>query len=283
MTQSELILEYIDGTLDGGAEQTLFEDMVQHPELRSELRQYISIGEAVRADREAFAPPAHIERSLMAGLGLSPLAGTIGGGGASAVATGAAGVAAKVGMVKLWSLVTGFVIGVLLAGTTVYLVTGGGESTTTGSSTSVSSTQGAAGNNALAQQNISTPAPSAVAPNQSSTVAVNPAPLQSSSTINIPPSAPSNRISYANSRNRRQVMATAVEQTITNSSARIDASTTVSSSSEIVQPAEITPVVLAPAESKSQAQPATTSAPATVAPETMLGGRSLSDDADAGG
>ena len=72
MTQSEAILEYIDGTLDHDAEQALFDSMARHPELRSTLRQFISIGSAVHADREAYAPPAHVEQALLAGLGLVP-------------------------------------------------------------------------------------------------------------------------------------------------------------------------------------------------------------------
>ncbi len=72
MNKSDLILEFIDGTLDAGREQRLFEQMAGHPELRAELRQYVMIGDAVRADREAYMPPADVERRLLGGLGVLP-------------------------------------------------------------------------------------------------------------------------------------------------------------------------------------------------------------------
>src|SRR5688500_4205909 len=75
MRRSESIFEFIDGSLDSVQEQELFDEMARAPEMRAELRQYIAIGEAVRADREAYVPPADAERSLMAGLGLAPIAG----------------------------------------------------------------------------------------------------------------------------------------------------------------------------------------------------------------
>lgn len=121
MSQSENILEYIDGTLDADAEQQLFDEMAHHPELRVELRHYFNIGDAVRSDREAFAPPAHIERSLMAGLGLAPVVGEAGeslGGGLARLWFG-----------KLGSMLTGFVIGVLLAGTGMYFAVRSGSAT----------------------------------------------------------------------------------------------------------------------------------------------------------
>jgi hypothetical protein len=120
MTQSEHILEYIDGTLDAEAEQRLFDAMAGHPELRVELRQYINIGDAVRSDREAFAPPAYIERSLMAGLGLGPIVADVGGS--------VGGGFARLWLGKLGSLLTGFIIGVVLAGTGMYFVMGSGAS-----------------------------------------------------------------------------------------------------------------------------------------------------------
>jgi len=120
MTQSEHILEYIDGTLDAEAEQRLFDAMAGHPELRVELRQYINIGDAVRSDREAFAPPAYIERSLMAGLGLGPIVADVGGS--------VGGGFARLWFGKLGSLLIGFILGVVLAGTAMYLVMGSGAS-----------------------------------------------------------------------------------------------------------------------------------------------------------
>ncbi|HVZ38250.1 MAG TPA: hypothetical protein VHI13_03165 [Candidatus Kapabacteria bacterium] len=111
MIQSEQILEYIDGQLDAESEQELFDTMARQPELRSVLRQFVSIGEAVRADREAYAPPADVERSLMAGLGIA--ASELG------FATGATGIMARLGAMlggKLWGAVDAFVGGVVLTG-----------------------------------------------------------------------------------------------------------------------------------------------------------------------
>ncbi len=125
MTQSELILEYIDGTLDAETEQRLFDEMARHPELRSELRQFISMGDAVRSDREAFMPPAFVEKSLMAGLGLTPLmSGGAASTGGSLLTTGWFG--------KFGSMLAAFLVGALLAGGGVYLATGDGETVVAG-------------------------------------------------------------------------------------------------------------------------------------------------------
>ncbi|MBS1912495.1 MAG: hypothetical protein JST22_10960 [Bacteroidetes bacterium] len=118
MIQSEQILEYIDGQLDAESEQELFDTMARQPELRSVLRQFVSIGEAVRADREAYAPPADVERSLMAGLGIA--ASELG------FATGATGIVARLGAIlggKLWGAVDAFVGGVVLTGILFALMT----------------------------------------------------------------------------------------------------------------------------------------------------------------
>lgn len=109
MTQSELILEYIDGSLEPSGEQVLFDTMARNPEIRGMLRQYITISDAVRLDREAYTPPAAVEGALMRGLGIIPpetssrvfpFAGLVGG--------------------KFLALAGAFVLGVLLAGSSVY-------------------------------------------------------------------------------------------------------------------------------------------------------------------
>jgi hypothetical protein len=115
MNRSHFIFEFIDGALDSTSEQELFNELAQHPELRSELRHYISIGDAVRADREAYMPPAAIEHSLMTGLGLAPIASV--GGGASA----ATGLFARVAFLKSFPIVASFVLGALLAGGSVFV------------------------------------------------------------------------------------------------------------------------------------------------------------------
>ncbi|MEO5929019.1 MAG: hypothetical protein ABIR47_03715 [Candidatus Kapaibacterium sp.] len=149
MTQSEAILEYIDGTLGHDAEQNLFESMARQPDLRSTLRQFISIGQAVHADREAYAPPAHVEQALLSGLGIPPIA--------SSMATGAAGVGlmARMGLSgwRIWGMVASFILGALLAGGTVYMANGTSQATViAGGSTNGNGTiAGTAANGNLAQ------------------------------------------------------------------------------------------------------------------------------------
>lgn len=70
-TSDALILEFIDGTLDPAREQELFALMAAHPDMRETLRQHVNIGDAVRADRVAYAPPASLELGLFRSLGLS--------------------------------------------------------------------------------------------------------------------------------------------------------------------------------------------------------------------
>lgn len=113
MSKSELILEFIDGTLDSAVEQGLFQEMAQHPELRSELRQFINIADAVHSDREAFAPPAHLEHALMAGIGLIP---------ATDSKNTAAGVMPANGGNRFWLMTSSFILGALLAASTMWLM-----------------------------------------------------------------------------------------------------------------------------------------------------------------
>lgn len=144
MNQSEMILEFIDGTLDGGREQRLFDEMARHPELRAELRQYVMIGDAVRADREAYSPPADVERRLLGGLGILPpvsagggaagaALGSVASGTTASASVGAAGLLGWLGLARLKSalipLVVGLVLGGAVGGGGVYLAVGdGGES-----------------------------------------------------------------------------------------------------------------------------------------------------------
>lgn len=128
MTQTELILEYIDGMLDSDAEQGLFDAMARHPELRSALRQFIVIGDAVRADREAYTPPAHVERALMAGLDI----GTSYAPAAAATAAGGMGLLGRLSALggRFLSVIAAFLLGALLAGGIVLMLDGGDETGT---------------------------------------------------------------------------------------------------------------------------------------------------------
>lgn len=120
MNKSDQLLEFIDGTLPGSDEQTLFESLAAEPELRTELRHYVQIGDAVRADREAFTPPADLERRLLGGLGLIPFGGAAAGAaGSTAAATGILGGTLLKG--GLLPLLFGFMLGGLLVGGSVWL------------------------------------------------------------------------------------------------------------------------------------------------------------------
>ena len=116
MTQSELILEYLDGSLDPAVEQELFEMLAGHPELRTTLRGYVQIGEAVRGDREAFTPPVATEAALMRrlGFGVAPSPGVARKGGWFA------------GLLRSrpFGLASAFIIGVLLTAGALRLVPG---------------------------------------------------------------------------------------------------------------------------------------------------------------
>lgn len=118
------MLEFIDGTLGVPQEQELFEQLAAHPELRTELRHYVQIGDAVRADREAFSPPADVERRLLGGLGLLPIGSAVAGAGGTA-AGGLAGAALLKG--GLLHLLGGFLLGALLVGGGVWYALNGPE------------------------------------------------------------------------------------------------------------------------------------------------------------
>jgi hypothetical protein len=132
MKQSDQMLEFIDGTLGVPQEQELFEQLAAHPELRTELRHYVQIGDAVRADREAFSPPADVERRLLGGLGLFPFGSAVAGAGGAA-AGGLAGAALLKG--GLLHLLSGFLLGALLVGGGVWFALD--SSNNTGSSVAV--------------------------------------------------------------------------------------------------------------------------------------------------
>jgi len=155
MTQSDQMLEFIDGTLGVPQEQELFEQLAAHPELRTELRHYVQIGDAVRADREAFAPPADVERRLLGGLGLLPIGSAVAGAGGAA-AGGLAGAALLKG--GLLHLLGGFLLGALLVGGGVWYTLGGSDDA--GPSVAVSSS---GVDNATARQSESLADPSGTA------------------------------------------------------------------------------------------------------------------------
>ena len=122
MNPNETIFNFIDGALDSSQEQLLFDELARQPELRSELRHYIALGEAVRADREAYAPPADVEQRLMAGLGLAPIAPMASAGGGAGIAATAA---RRTGFSQYLPVVASFVLGLIVAGSSVYYAMSG--------------------------------------------------------------------------------------------------------------------------------------------------------------
>jgi hypothetical protein len=134
MTASEQILEFIDGSLEAAEEENLFSEMASRSELRSELRELIAIGDAVRSDREAYAPPADVERALLAGLGL----GLIGRGAAAAIGVGGGMFASFKGFLPM---IASFALGAAIAGGGVFIATqNGADATAAGKATVESST-----------------------------------------------------------------------------------------------------------------------------------------------
>ncbi len=72
---SEMLTLLLDGELDGDNEQIFYDSLSQDAGLQSELKDQLSIREAVRNDTEAFTPPAELSRAVFANLGFgSPLA-----------------------------------------------------------------------------------------------------------------------------------------------------------------------------------------------------------------
>src|SRR5262245_26686964 len=107
MSQSENLLEFLDGSLSEDSEQQLFDALSHERELRTELRQHVWISRAVQGDRDAFAPPGYLDAAVLSGAGV-PVAPT--GGTAAAGGTG----------FKIMGLVGAFVLGVLLAAGGLY-------------------------------------------------------------------------------------------------------------------------------------------------------------------
>lgn len=136
MRRSDLLLEFLDGTLEDGAEQRLFDELAARPEFREELRSHFAISAAVHADREAFSPPGEVEQQLFAGLGLLPLIGSLDQPAADAPQEVPPAVSAPVpasfrqtavaSLTGMLPLIAAFVLGGLITGG-LWLIAGGAE------------------------------------------------------------------------------------------------------------------------------------------------------------
>ncbi|MBU3699635.1 MAG: hypothetical protein FGM33_06430 [Candidatus Kapabacteria bacterium] len=84
MQHEQLINDLLDGELDSTGEATLFGQLANDSELRSEFMQQLMIRNAVQSDRATLVPPIPLTSAVFAGLGFAaPLAGAA--AGASAV------------------------------------------------------------------------------------------------------------------------------------------------------------------------------------------------------
>jgi hypothetical protein len=101
---------FMDGELDIQSEQPLFDELAANPELRSEMRDALSIRAAVH--RDVIAPPPSTEAALLAAAGLASV---------PAGAAGAAGAAGVVAASTASSLALGirFALGGLLVGAAI--------------------------------------------------------------------------------------------------------------------------------------------------------------------
>lgn len=68
-TPSELLTRLLDGELEYGQEQLLYDKLAQDPELQAEMNDMIAIRETVRRDTDAFTPPAELTNSVFSTLG----------------------------------------------------------------------------------------------------------------------------------------------------------------------------------------------------------------------
>lgn len=69
MNYSELLHDFLDGTLGSEHQEALFIALAQEAELRSEMQQFLRIKRAVQNDTEAFMPPPEARDAIFARLG----------------------------------------------------------------------------------------------------------------------------------------------------------------------------------------------------------------------
>lgn len=71
MSYSDLIHEYLDGSLEGAEEETLFGSLAGDPELRNEFNQQMKIHLIASADMNAIAPPGFVTANIFSRLGFA--------------------------------------------------------------------------------------------------------------------------------------------------------------------------------------------------------------------
>ena len=106
LNPDEALHAFMDGELEITEEQQLFNELAASPELRTEMKDALSIRAAVHKD--LLAPPATSESSLLDAVGLGAGAGAA-GAGAAVVAATSTGIRALIAT-GAFSLVAGFLI-----------------------------------------------------------------------------------------------------------------------------------------------------------------------------
>lgn len=87
LTPDEALYAFMDGELELPDEQRLFDALAGNPELRTEMKDILSIRGAVHRDQ--LFPSPSVETGILAAAGLTPVGAAIGGAGAAAVSASA--------------------------------------------------------------------------------------------------------------------------------------------------------------------------------------------------
>ncbi len=109
MNYDEKILNFFEGDLNQYEEKDLFQELLNEPNLRANMREYYEINSAIKNDYEAFSPPIETEKNLALALQTMAIGGaeTLSTGASSGIATST--VLSKLGYIS--SLILTFFIG----------------------------------------------------------------------------------------------------------------------------------------------------------------------------
>lgn len=112
MNYDEKILNFFEGDLNQYEEKDLFQELLNEPNLRANMREYYEINSAIKNDYEAFSPPIETEKNLALALQTMAIGGaeTLSTGASSGIATST--VLSKLGYIS--SLILTFFIGSIL-------------------------------------------------------------------------------------------------------------------------------------------------------------------------
>ncbi len=99
MNYSELIHDFLDGTMEQAEEEELLMAIARRADLREELRQALALKAAFKADFQALTPPMHLTNSIFAEMGFAaPGASALGTSALATVGTSASAPVATGGM-----------------------------------------------------------------------------------------------------------------------------------------------------------------------------------------